>query len=645
MEKFITKKTLITGAGILLLAAGIVSAADVNPYKGFTRHINARSVSDGETRSLPKTPGLALEKRPARVSPLFMEWGDCNPHDVVTRAFSSESENELQQLDGVQTTLLTGMPLSKQDFFYTENGRPQESRNYTRDSNTGEFVYAGHYLYTYDEKGRLTDAESTSVSYPYGNTRYQYVYTDDSNRYSRQVAYTGSETGEWILYQQGEYEFDKNGNTVLETYSMWNTETAAWVPQTRKVAEYDEMDRITYFAPYVWDAEASDWAGDRFDPNGSQSFKYTQNGSDALVTQYEWSDGAWIEFYRRAHEYNDAALLVKVTHSYWNREKQDWSGCDGWGQFSSMKFNSIQTLTYDEFGRKVFDMVVEDKTGDGNYVEIWNESTEYTELGDNNTEKVVTTSNVYSDGSQAPSKRNVYRFNARNYETFWQSQRYSNGEWIPVQEDNRFYDEYFWYQGGDFYMYNGGLRVNSAKERFYYPEDFNPLLGYETPSAGWHWVGDSESEDGWKLRFVDEFSWGPRDVMTGYVNYDYLVSNGAKTSGWEIEYDFDYNMNDMVIWPDSNKSEAYFENKTLHATYYANNQYWNGVTEWIPEQSYEVEYFYSARVPEGIDEITIDKAVSEVARYDVSGRKLSAPQKGINIVLYSDGSSRKIMVP
>ena len=35
---------------------------------------------------------------------------------------------------------------------------------------------------------------------------------------------------------------------------------------------------------------------------------------------------------------------------------------------------------------------------------------------------------------------------------------------------------------------------------------------------------------------------------------------------------------------------------------------------------------------------------TEVARYDLHGRLLSAPAQGINIVIYSDGTTRKEFV-
>lgn len=45
----------------------------------------------------------------------------------------------------------------------------------------------------------------------------------------------------------------------------------------------------------------------------------------------------------------------------------------------------------------------------------------------------------------------------------------------------------------------------------------------------------------------------------------------------------------------------------------------------------------------GINDVTVAGASKEVARYTLDGRKLSAPQKGINIVKYADGRTVKVV--
>ena len=45
-----------------------------------------------------------------------------------------------------------------------------------------------------------------------------------------------------------------------------------------------------------------------------------------------------------------------------------------------------------------------------------------------------------------------------------------------------------------------------------------------------------------------------------------------------------------------------------------------------------------------VEEVPAATAVREVARYSVDGRQLSAPQPGLNIIMMSDGTSRKVWV-
>ena len=44
------------------------------------------------------------------------------------------------------------------------------------------------------------------------------------------------------------------------------------------------------------------------------------------------------------------------------------------------------------------------------------------------------------------------------------------------------------------------------------------------------------------------------------------------------------------------------------------------------------------------EDIHAVRDVTEVARYTIDGRQVSEPVKGINIIRYSDGSTRKVFV-
>jgi len=58
----------------------------------------------------------------------------------------------------------------------------------------------------------------------------------------------------------------------------------------------------------------------------------------------------------------------------------------------------------------------------------------------------------------------------------------------------------------------------------------------------------------------------------------------------------------------------------------------------------EVQSFQTGVDTSGIDSPTTAEEAYEVARYDVKGRRISTPQRGLNILRLSDGSVRKVMV-
>ena len=77
------------------------------------------------------------------------------------------------------------------------------------------------------------------------------------------------------------------------------------------------------------------------------------------------------------------------------------------------------------------------------------------------------------------------------------------------------------------------------------------------------------------------------------------------------------------------------------------------ITLYVP-QGTETDYFLAdvwgdfGKIVEfdatGIDKVTTSNDAKELSRYSVNGQRLSAPSKGLNIVKYSDGSVKKVVV-
>ena len=75
-------------------------------------------------------------------------------------------------------------------------------------------------------------------------------------------------------------------------------------------------------------------------------------------------------------------------------------------------------------------------------------------------------------------------------------------------------------------------------------------------------------------------------------------------------------------------------------------------TVYVPKGTYDAykssEFGYFEKIVEfdasGIDKVTTSADAKEVSRYSANGQRLSAPAKGLNIVKYSDGSVKKVVV-
>ena len=73
---------------------------------------------------------------------------------------------------------------------------------------------------------------------------------------------------------------------------------------------------------------------------------------------------------------------------------------------------------------------------------------------------------------------------------------------------------------------------------------------------------------------------------------------------------------------------------------------------YVPKGTYDdywlSEFGYFENIVEfdatGIDKVTTSTDANELSRYSVNGQRLSVPTKGLNIVKYSDGSVKKVVV-
>ena len=97
---------------------------------------------------------------------------------------------------------------------------------------------------------------------------------------------------------------------------------------------------------------------------------------------------------------------------------------------------------------------------------------------------------------------------------------------------------------------------------------------------------------------------------------------------------------------------VYPENLPELGTYIFNRCDAKNCTVYVPKGTYDdyklSKFGYFEKIVEfdasGIDKVTTSTNAKEVSRYSANGQRLSAPAKGLNIVKYSDGSVKKVVV-
>ena len=100
-------------------------------------------------------------------------------------------------------------------------------------------------------------------------------------------------------------------------------------------------------------------------------------------------------------------------------------------------------------------------------------------------------------------------------------------------------------------------------------------------------------------------------------------------------------MENVVWWNTGGKNADFTNNKTISSTQYYN---FTAQDTWESARSYTDTYSYSDFDTTYIMTVTENIDVFEIERYSLEGIRLNQPIKGINVIKYSDGSVRKVMV-
>ena len=558
------------------------------------------------------------------------------------RRLAKINDVKKEKMDSVVRMSLEGSPISKQIFEYNASGLPLFCQNLIPNPNGG-WMNHSYYSFEYDGANRLMSREMVNDYSPTESVRYEYFYEDSTPYYTSLVVYVRA-NNEWIPYQRASYKYDNNKNTIEELYAVWSDKTNQWEDALKITSSYNENNMMTSYFQYAWDAKKNEWYG--YNPEGNndgQEFFYTEDDKDALIVSYDWEDGKWLEYKHETFTYDERGNLLKDAFEYWNRSKQDWSGHDKYGPNNYMENNYSMEYKYDEKDRALLMEVYNTQT-DGtiklNY-QVVSEYTDDEKGGFYRKQSEYTT--WRGTGKPELSKVEEQEFNEFGYETYYLEYSYTIVPDVRINktEELRHYDDKGRFTGAEYYSFiqkeGGNTRYGDIKEEFFY-DDPDPRAG---STEGHRYLGTSfSSDDAWEMSNSFYYEW-ENGVLISRIAKIPTDDGEVRTDGYDIVYDFNMPMQNVVWWNTGGKNDDFANNKTISSTQYYN---FSAQDVWESGRSYTDTYSYSEFNASYVETVADSMDVFEIERYSLDGFKLNQPMKGINIVKYSDGSVRKVMV-
>lgn len=208
-------------------------------------------------------------------------------------------------------------------------------------------------------------------------------------------------------------------------------------------------------------------------------------------------------------------------------------------------------------------------------------------------------------------------------------------------------------KSGGAYLYEGTMEGYIRSLNSNYLWKFRP---YYTSNAGNTYYGE------WKGMDPSDYSYFEPTVYT-YATIS-VTGNRAEVKGYAMRGTDRVTSQGFMYWKNTSSYSLRKKAPSIPSDAVTVEVSGNIMTTALEDLDYETTYCYVAFVrteenetffgevqtfstsfdPDGIEGVKADTEVTEVARYDLQGRRLSQPQNGLNIIRYSDGSSRKVWI-
>lgn len=574
---------------------------------------------------------LSLQLRSKKIS---AGTGDFITPSTMHRATRADKK---EKLDSVCRNLTDGTKVSLQAFEYTQLGQPLRASNYTYDRNGVRTLYSV-YEYTYDAKGRMIRSDNINKINSNQDQRYEYFYNDDSDRYSR-IIYSAVNQETMILepLQKAEYEYDQWGNVTKETLYVSYDGGNSWKYFDMHEASWLENGLQTSYYTYKPNENRDKWLGEK-----GERFIYNPDGSDKEKYTALWENDAWLEYIHDTYIYREDGQMERHDTYFWNREKQDWSGYDFYVYDTERNYYTLNK--YDDKNRiSEILMYKHSKTETGIFVLTQRETYTYEPLENGETSIEHKVYLCWEGPTPTLYAKDIARHNSFDRETYFKSFNYGSGYEKATDEVVRHIDKNNIYRLGYIYAFTSdksNTRYGLTKTEYKYASE-NPAVFHPIQSRNWKGSKNSDSE--WTPYTRAEFTWDDdmEDVYTKCINYAYDdTGHEYLNNGFQNVYDLTMDIKDIVMWSIPSKRPEFYLYKTISQTNWYNKDHND---EWDASSCID-SFHYSAFETNGIDSVRNSEDATETERFDITGRRLMVPMPGINIIHYSNGTVRKVMV-
>jgi len=209
---------------------------------------------------------------------------------------------------------------------FGQNGKPEATLSYQRESPEGNEYLSGKVQYFYNEANMLAGEE---IFYSYGEeelipySKYEYT-SDEENRPLENIFYTWR-NNDWQYNQKTTYTYstEAGDSFVEEILYTWNSTSFNWIYSSRNLTGKDSFGNSILNESYRWNNSLKRWDGQNYNVN-----KYNAANRKTLSVNYNWNNvtGSWIGKTKEEIFFNNDTVLSRSVNYKWNEANSDWIG-------------------------------------------------------------------------------------------------------------------------------------------------------------------------------------------------------------------------------------------------------------------------------------------------------------------------------